>query len=56
MGYKLLGFAVWHGAKWYLRRRYGDKPRKLLAGAVVGGAVLTGAAMAARQGRSDRSG
>jgi hypothetical protein len=20
-GYKLLGYAVWHGGKWYLRRR-----------------------------------
>ncbi|MEA2392109.1 MAG: hypothetical protein QOK31_2218, partial [Solirubrobacteraceae bacterium] len=35
MGYRLLGFVVWKGAKLYLRRRYGDKPRKIAAGAIV---------------------
>jgi hypothetical protein len=24
-GYKVLGFAVWHGGKWYLRRTYLQK-------------------------------
>ena len=23
MGYKILGYAVWHGGKLYVRRRYG---------------------------------
>jgi hypothetical protein len=49
MGYKILGYAVWRGAKWYLRRRYGDRPRKVLAGTVVGLALAAGAVAAARQ-------
>jgi len=55
MGYKLLGFAVWNGAKWYLRRRYGGTPRKVAAGVVVGGALAAGVVAAARQARSDDS-
>ncbi|WP_155892138.1 hypothetical protein [Conexibacter woesei] len=23
MGYKILGYAVWNGAKWYVKQRYG---------------------------------
>ncbi|MEA2253773.1 MAG: hypothetical protein QOI62_3443 [Solirubrobacteraceae bacterium] len=38
MFYKALGFAVWKGAKWYVRRRL--PPRKL----IVGGAVALGIA------------
>jgi hypothetical protein len=34
-GYQALGFAVWTGAKWYLRRRYGDKPKKIAAGGLL---------------------
>ncbi len=55
MGYRLLGLAVWKGAKWYLRRRYGDTPRKVLAGVVVAGALTAGAVAAAKQTRSDDS-
>ena len=41
MGYKLLGFAVWKGAKWYLRRRYGRLvSRETLAGVVVATSVV----------------
>jgi hypothetical protein len=45
MFYRLLGMAVWKGAKWFLRRRYGPTyvPRPLLAGALlaaIGGIVL----------------
>jgi hypothetical protein len=44
MGYKLLGFAVWQGGKWYLRRRFTGARRKLvmagLAGLVIGGVVV----------------
>ena len=45
MFYRLLGMAVWKGAKWFLRRRYGPTyvPRPLLAGmllAVIGAIVL----------------
>jgi hypothetical protein len=39
MGYRILGFVVWKGARLYLRRRYGDKPRKIAAGAIVAVAV-----------------
>jgi hypothetical protein len=43
MGYKILGFAVWQGGKWYLRRRLHGASRKLaiagLAALVVAGAV-----------------
>ncbi len=42
MGYKLLGMAVWRGAKWYLRRRVNT--RKL---AVVGGLAVLGIGAAA---------
>jgi hypothetical protein len=48
MGYKLLGFAVWQGGKWYLRRRLPDAKRKV----AIGGAVLAvgvGALVAQRQ-------
>jgi uncharacterized membrane protein YhfC len=55
MGYKLLGLAVWKGAKWYLRRRYGNAPRKVFAGAVVAGALAAGVVAAARQARSNGS-
>jgi hypothetical protein len=41
MGYKILGFAVWNGAKWYLRRRYGVlASRKAAAVGIVGVAVV----------------
>jgi hypothetical protein len=51
LGYQVLGFAVWKGAKWYLRRRYGDTPRRVAAatavvvvvlGLLVGGRRLAG--------------
>jgi hypothetical protein len=52
MGYKILGFAVWKGAKWYLRRRLGvlgSRP------ALAAGAVAVGIGVAAIAG-SRRSG
>jgi hypothetical protein len=50
MGYKVLGYIVWHGAKWYLRRRYGDRARKFLVGGLVAGGVVA-ALVAQRRGR-----
>jgi hypothetical protein len=55
MFYKLLGMAVWHGGKLFLRRRYGSTyvPKGVLAGgavAVVGGIAV--AVAAARRGGS----
>jgi hypothetical protein len=34
-GYQALGYAVWNGAKRYLRRRYGDVPRRLALGGLL---------------------
>jgi hypothetical protein len=45
LGYQALGFAVWTGGRWYLRRRYGNAPRKVAAAglvAVVLAALLLG--------------
>ena len=51
MGYKVLGFAVWQGGKWYLRRRMSGTAVKLtLAG--VGAAIVAGALVAGRQATS----
>lgn len=35
MYYKALGWAVWKGGTWYLRRRYGTAPKKIGAGALA---------------------
>lgn len=41
-GYKLLGYAVWHGGRWYLRRRYLSKlPSRRLAGGLLLAILLT---------------
>ena len=51
MGYKLLGFAVWQGSKWYARRRMsGVKAKLVVAG--LGALVLAGVATAGRQAAS----
>jgi hypothetical protein len=56
MLYKLLGMAVWHGGKLFLRRRYGSTyvPKPVLAGAAV--AVAGGIALAAAAARRNGSG
>jgi len=51
-GYKLLGFLVWRGAKWYLRRRMPALRPKLAAGGI---AVLVLAGIAAGVAASQRS-
>jgi hypothetical protein len=55
MGYKLLGMAVWNGAKWFLRRKYG--PTMLPVPVLAGGAVLAalGVALAVKR-NGDSSG
>jgi hypothetical protein len=45
MFYKLLGMAVWKGAKWYLGRRVG--PNASTKAAVAGGALLLAVGAAA---------
>jgi hypothetical protein len=48
MGYKILGFVVWQGSKWYVRRRVsGIKGKVAIAG--VSAAVVAGLVMAGRQ-------
>ena len=51
MGYKILGFAVWQGTKWYLRQRTGGVKTKL-AIVGVGALVVAGVAVAGRQAAS----
>jgi hypothetical protein len=51
MGYKILGFAVWQGGKWYVRRRlHGASWKLALAG--LGGLVLVGVALTAQRQRA----
>ena len=42
MGYKILGFAVWNGGKWYVKRRYGggSSTKRYAALGLVGVAVV----------------
>ena len=35
VGYQALGFVVWKGAKWYVRRRFGETPRRVAVGGLV---------------------
>ncbi len=46
--YKGLGFVVWKGGSWYLRRRYGTASRHVGAG-LLGAAVFAGALVAAQR-------
>ena len=48
MGYKLLGFMVWQGGKWYARRKLTGTPAKI-AVAGLGAAVVAGIAAVGRQ-------
>ncbi|HEX4363484.1 MAG TPA: hypothetical protein VHZ75_02975 [Solirubrobacteraceae bacterium] len=53
MGYKMLGFVVWHGARWYARRRVTQampSRRTVSIGALAVGLVGAGAVVAARRG------
>ena len=51
MGYKILGFAVWQGTKWYLRHKLsGARAKVAIAG--IGAAVVAGVLVAGRQAAS----
>ena len=52
MGYKMLGFVVWHGAQWYVRRRMRNlvPSKRVASAALVVGAVSVAALMASRRG------
>ena len=45
--YAALGYVVWHGGKWYVRRKYGDRPKQIAAALIVAGGV--GAALVAQK-------
>lgn len=49
MGYKLLGFIVWNGARWYVRRKYPDMPRKAAIAGGLAGALLIGGVVVQRR-------
>jgi hypothetical protein len=51
MGYKLLGYMVWQGGKWYARRRLPDAPPKLALAGVAGiaGVALAGGVFVAQR-------
>jgi hypothetical protein len=53
MGYKVLGFVVWQGSKWYLRRRLGGQRAKLAAAGVGAVMLAAGAVVAGRQVTGD---
>ncbi|HET6867482.1 MAG TPA: hypothetical protein VFH80_16295 [Solirubrobacteraceae bacterium] len=50
MGYKVLGFVVWQGAKLYLRRKAPDNGLKLAIAGAAGAVLIGGAAIALRRG------
>jgi hypothetical protein len=57
MGYKMLGFVVWQGARWYARRRVAQMlpSRRVATAAFVVSAVATVAVVAATKRDSSGS-
>jgi len=55
MLYKLLGYAVWKGARWYVGKRVSSlvPSRRVATGAIVVGVVGVAALLAARSDRED---
>ncbi len=53
MGYKVLGYLVWRGGKWYIRRRVAGGARKKLAMAGLVALALGGALAAGRAASGD---
>ena len=47
-GYRLLGYAVWRGAKWYVRRRLPSRRALALSGVAALGAVAVTVAVGRR--------
>jgi hypothetical protein len=48
--YKLVGFLVWKGGRWYLRRRL-PPPRALAVRGMLAGGAATALVLAARRAR-----
>jgi len=54
MGYKLLGYVVWQGGKWYMRRRLpGVPPRAVIAATAAGGLMIAGGLAVAHRRATD---
>jgi hypothetical protein len=47
-GYRALGFVVWHGGRWYLRRR-GPRLRTLAARGLIAGAIVVAGVLIGRR-------
>jgi hypothetical protein len=56
MGYKILGYLVWRGARFYLRRRMAGGARRKLALAGAAGVAAAGALVAQRAVRASGPG
>jgi hypothetical protein len=48
-GYRLLGYAVWHGGKWYLRRRLPPARKIVVSGLAVGAGLAVAAVAIAKR-------
>jgi hypothetical protein len=53
MLYKLLGFVVWQGARWYLRHRFPGGRAKLAVAGLTAAAVVGGVMVAQRRAGSE---
>ena len=53
VAYKMLGYVVWQGAKWYLRRRYRGAGRKVMIGGAAAAALAAAAGAIVAQRGSD---
>ena len=52
MGYKLLGYVVWQGGKWYMRRRLPGAPNRAViaaAATAAGGLMIAGGVVVAQR-------
>jgi hypothetical protein len=47
-GYKIIGYVVWKGGKWYLRKRLPSARRVALIGAGAAGGLIAATALAKR--------
>jgi hypothetical protein len=53
MGYKLLGYVVWRGGKWYVRRRLPGVPHRVVIATAAGGLMLAGGLAVAQRRAAD---
>jgi hypothetical protein len=53
MGYKVLGYVVWQGGKWYVRRKLPGAPPKLALAGLAGAALAGGALVVGRRAATD---